>query len=95
MSNLKAIKRESASTGSTNKLRATGFIPAILYGGKDPNQKISIEKKKLHSFLKYYQKKSRILIQKLKVQLILKKHLILIIPWIKLRKIIVILVLNL
>ena len=45
MSNLKAIKRESDSSGSTNKLRATGFIPAILYGGKNPNQKISIEKK--------------------------------------------------
>jgi len=45
MSNLKAIKRENTSSGSTNKLRATGFIPAILYGGKNPNQKISIEKK--------------------------------------------------
>jgi len=45
MSNLKAIKRENASSGSTNKLRATGFIPAILYGGKNPNQKISIQKK--------------------------------------------------
>ena len=45
MSNLKAIKRENASAGSTNKLREKGFIPAILYGGKNPNQKISIEKK--------------------------------------------------
>ena len=43
MSNLKAIKRDKVSSGSTNKLRATGLIPAILYGGKDPNQKISIE----------------------------------------------------
>ena len=51
MSNLKAIKRESASTGSTNKLRATGFIPAILYGGKDPNQKISIEKKAVRDII--------------------------------------------
>ena len=45
MGNLKAIKREGTSSGSTNKLRATGFIPAILYGGKNPNLKISIEKK--------------------------------------------------
>ena len=45
MSNLKAIKRDSSSSGSTNKLRSNGLIPAILYGGKDPNQKISIEKK--------------------------------------------------
>ena len=51
MSNLKAIKRESASSGSTNKLRATGFIPAILYGGKDPNQKISIEKKAVREII--------------------------------------------
>ncbi len=45
MSNLKAIKRDGSSSGSTNKLRSNGLIPAILYGGKDPNQKISIEKK--------------------------------------------------
>ena len=51
MSNLKAIKRESASTGSTNKLRASGLIPAILYGGKDPNQKISIEKKAIRDII--------------------------------------------
>ena len=51
MSNLKAIKRESTSSGSTNKLRATGFIPAILYGGKDPNQKISIEKKAIRDII--------------------------------------------
>jgi large subunit ribosomal protein L25 len=51
MNNLKAIKRESASTGETNKLRAKGLIPAILYGGKDPNAKISIEKKSVESIL--------------------------------------------
>ena len=45
MSNLKATKRDSTSSGSVNKLRESGFIPAILYGGKYPNQKISIEKK--------------------------------------------------
>ena len=51
MSNLKATKRDNASSGSTNKLRATGFIPAILYGGKDPNQKISIEKKAVREII--------------------------------------------
>ena len=45
MSGLKATKRESFSSGSTNKLRASGFIPAILYGGKDPNLSISVNKK--------------------------------------------------
>ena len=45
MSNLKATKRDNKSSGSNNKLRLEGFSPAILYGGKDANQNISIEKK--------------------------------------------------
>ena len=51
MSNLKAIKRENASSGSNNKLRANGFIPAILYGGKNPNQNISVEKKAIKNIV--------------------------------------------
>ena len=35
MSNLKATKRNSTSTGQINKLREKGLIPGILYGGKD------------------------------------------------------------
>ena len=45
-------KRENTSSSSTNKLRSSGFIPAILYGGKDPNQKISIEKKAVRDIIK-------------------------------------------
>ena len=52
MSNLKAIKRENTSTGLNNKLRANGYIPAVLYGGKDPNQNISISKKEISSISK-------------------------------------------
>jgi large subunit ribosomal protein L25 len=51
MSNLKAIKRENTSSGSNNKLRAEGFVPAILYGGKDPNQNISVEKKAIKNIV--------------------------------------------
>ena len=51
MSNLKAIKRESTSSGSNNKLRSEGFIPAILYGGKDANQNISISKKEVKNLI--------------------------------------------
>ena len=51
MSNLKAIKRENTSSGSNNKLRAEGLIPAILYGGKNPNQNISIEKKAIKNIV--------------------------------------------
>ena len=51
MNNLKAIKRETVTAGQLNKLRDSGFIPAILYGGKDPNAKISIEKKNIKNVL--------------------------------------------
>ena len=51
MNNLKAFKREKLTSGSNNKLRASGFIPAILYGGKDPNQNISVSKKELSSII--------------------------------------------
>ena len=49
--NLKAIKRESTSSGSNNKLRAEGLIPAILYGGKDANQNISIKMKEIKALV--------------------------------------------
>ena len=51
MSNLKATKRKDLSSGSNNKLRAKGFIPAILYGGKDPNQNISVSKKEISNII--------------------------------------------
>ena len=51
MSNLKATKRDNKSSGSNNKLRLEGFIPAILYGGKDANQNISIEKKDIKNII--------------------------------------------
>ena len=51
MSNLKAIKRETTSSGSNNKLRSEGFIPAILYGGKETNKNISIEKKDIKNLI--------------------------------------------
>ena len=52
MNNLKATKREKTSSGYTSKLRAEGLIPAILYGGKNPNSKISIEKKSIKNIIK-------------------------------------------
>ena len=52
MNNLKAIKRNNLTSGSNNKLRADGFVPAILYGGKDPNQNISVSKKEISGLVK-------------------------------------------
>ncbi len=51
MNNLKATKRENLSSGSNNRLRAKGLIPAILYGGKDPNQNISVNKKDISNII--------------------------------------------
>jgi len=51
MNNLKATKRETTTSGQLNKLRDSGFIPGILYGGKDPNAKISVEKKLIKNIL--------------------------------------------
>ena len=45
--NLKAIKRETKTSGEINSLREKGFVPAVLYGGKSPNLKLSIEEKLL------------------------------------------------
>ena len=51
MNILKATKRETITSGQLNKLRDSGFIPGILYGGKDANAKISIEKKLIKNIL--------------------------------------------
>jgi large subunit ribosomal protein L25 len=51
MNNLKATKRETVTSGQLNKLRDSGFVPGILYGGKNPNAKISIEKKLIKNIL--------------------------------------------
>ena len=51
MNELKAKKRENTSSGSNNKLRSEGLIPAILYGGKDANQNISINKKEVKNLI--------------------------------------------
>ena len=45
------IKRESLKSSSNNKLRAEGYIPAILYGGKNPNLNISISKKEISTII--------------------------------------------
>ena len=51
MDNIKAKKRENTASGFTNQLRKEGSIPAILYGGKNPNQNISVEKKSISKIL--------------------------------------------
>ena len=52
MNVLKATKRVSASTGQINKLRSSGSIPGVLYGGKKDNLNISLKKLHLQDLIK-------------------------------------------
>jgi len=49
---LKATKRNTVSTGQINKLRTEGLIPAVLYGGKESNINISLNKLHLKDIIK-------------------------------------------
>ena len=44
MNTLKATKRNSITSGERNKLRSSGFIPAVLYGGKENDDARPIKK---------------------------------------------------
>ena len=47
MNSLEANTRDNITKGQLNAIRNNGNVPAIIYGGKDQNQKISISKKHL------------------------------------------------
>ena len=47
MNSLEVNIRENSTKGQLNAIRKNGNVPAIIYGGKDQNQKISISKKLL------------------------------------------------
>jgi len=47
MNSLDANIRENSTKGQLNAIRNSGNVPAIIYGGKNENQKISISKKML------------------------------------------------
>jgi len=47
MNSLEANIRNNSTKGQLNTIRKSGEVPAIIYGGKDQNQKISISKKLL------------------------------------------------
>ena len=44
MNSLDANIRDNKTKGQLNAIRTSGGVPAIIYGGKDDNQKISIPK---------------------------------------------------
>ena len=51
MSNLEANLRSETTRGKNNSLRKEGMVPAILYGGKEKNELISVSKKYLKTLL--------------------------------------------
>ena len=51
MNSLDANVRDNSTKGQLNAIRNSGNVPAIVYGGKDINQKISISKKLLKNFI--------------------------------------------
>tara|TARA_Y100001970_G_scaffold201981_1_gene245864 strand:+ start:8586 stop:9314 length:729 start_codon:yes stop_codon:yes gene_type:complete len=51
MNSLEASIRKNTTKGQLNTIRVSGNVPAIIYGGKEGNQKISISKKMLKTFI--------------------------------------------
>ena len=51
MNSLEANIRENSTKGQLNSIRNNGNVPAIIYGGKDQNQKIYISKKLLKTLI--------------------------------------------
>jgi len=51
MNSLEANIRENSTKGQLNAIRNDGKVPAIIYGGKNENQKISISKKLLKNLI--------------------------------------------
>tara|TARA_B100000700_G_scaffold306527_1_gene381794 strand:- start:646 stop:1392 length:747 start_codon:yes stop_codon:yes gene_type:complete len=51
MSSINVSIRNTNTKGEINNLRSKGIIPAIIYGGKEENQKISVSKQIIKSFI--------------------------------------------
>ena len=51
MNTLEASIRDNKTKGQLNTIRESGNVPAVIYGGKDENQMISISKKKLKTLI--------------------------------------------
>ena len=51
MNSLEANIRNNKTKGELNAIRKNGEVPAIVYGGKDKNQKVSVSKKMLKNLI--------------------------------------------
>ena len=51
MNSIEATIRNTNTKGEVNALRSKGIVPAIIYGGQEQNQKISVSKKKVMTLI--------------------------------------------
>ena len=51
MSVIQATIRDTKTKGQVNSLRSQGNVPGIIYGGVDPNEKISISTKEVKNLI--------------------------------------------
>ena len=51
MNSIQATTRKTSTKGQVDQLRKNGEVPAILYGGKEENQKITLSKKEIKFLL--------------------------------------------
>ena len=51
MSTIQATIRNTKTKGQVNLLRQTGQVPGIVYGGENPNEKISLSKKEVTNLI--------------------------------------------
>ena len=51
MSTIQATIRETKTKGQVNELRSKGNVPGIVYGGEQPNEKISITTKEIKNLI--------------------------------------------
>ena len=65
MNSLDAILRKTETKGQLNKLRDQGNVPAVVYGGKTENQKISLTKKQVRNLLERENFSSDVMILKI------------------------------
>ena len=65
MISLDATKRDNKTKGQLSAIKNSGYVPAIIYGGKENNEKISISKKTLKSTIEKENFLSNIVILKI------------------------------
>ena len=51
MNSIEANIRNTNTKGEVNSLRINGNVPAVIYGGTEKNQKISLSKKELNNLI--------------------------------------------